>query len=91
MLWQFANELRNGIIQKSGNVWRFQLYVQGQRDSDIRQFLLMHAGDARYAAKESDRQLVFILLDFEIFLRAIFSEHRRFLVWERKRVAGVQA
>jgi len=51
----------------------------------------MHAGDARYAAKESDRQLVFILLDFEIFLRAIFSEHRRFLIWERKRVAGVQA
>ncbi|MEM4990238.1 hypothetical protein V8G57_22800 [Collimonas sp. H4R21] len=38
----------------------------------IRQSLLMHAGDARYAAKESDRQLVFILLDSEIFLQAIF-------------------
>jgi hypothetical protein len=51
----------------------------------------MHTGDARYAAKESGRQVVFILLDFEIFLQAIFSEHRRLLIWECKRAAGVQA
>lgn len=42
----------------------------------VGQSLLVHTRNARDASKETDRQLIFVLLDFEIFLRADFLEHR---------------